>query len=139
VTSNGNKNHGEEYTVGRITWGMILVLVITLLVIIGAVWWLFGLKEGLMALGLGILGFFGIGKCKDDGTKQRLEEAKKVTDEKFEAVRDKVEEIREQQVKNDREVEQRVEDTKAKADAMSDDDLIALGNDMLRRNRDSGG
>lgn len=89
-----------------------------------------GYKDMIMSVITGIFGFLS----GDDSSNKikRLEIAKKNTDDQFAATGRLIEEIQTQQTIHDEEVRQNVENAKAECDEMDTDELVDIGNSMLR-------
>ena len=106
-----------------------ILTVILLLMILGIAALLFGYKEGFASILGGLLGWI---KGSDSESKAKLESAKNNSDMQFYKTLNYIEKMREQQTINDTEVAADVACAKAFCDELDIEELIDIGNSMLR-------
>jgi hypothetical protein len=100
-----------------------ITAIIILLIILGGVALICGYKEGVMSI---LTGVFGWLRGDDVNNKKRLADAHYAHVESMAAG------MREQRALHDEEVAQSVENAKAECDEMDADELVDIGNAMLR-------
>jgi hypothetical protein len=114
-------------------WGWVtdnpITFVVLLLALLAAVTLMCGYREGFTAILGGLLGWI---KGDDKENKRRLEEAMKTADAHAEQVNMLIDQIRGQQLRQDTEVLESAESAKAECDEMDIDELIDVGNAILR-------
>jgi hypothetical protein len=103
--------------------------IVILITLMGVVALIVGYKEGVMAIIGGLLNWIRGG---DSESKQKYEESKRDSDMQFAYLNNIVNRAKEQQITHDKEIEYNVQSAKAECDAMDIDELVDLGNSMLR-------
>ena len=106
-----------------------VTFVVILLTLIGGVALVVGYREGFMAILGGLLPWI---KSGDAENKQRLEESRRNTDLQFAKVYELANGMKEQQAQHDQEVMADAESAKAECEGLDVDELIDIGNAMLR-------
>ena len=114
-------------------WGWIaenpITFIVILLTALAAITLLVGYKEGFTAILGGLIGWI---KGNDQENKHKLEEAKKNSDAHFSQVQTLIKEIKDSHTVHDTEVLESAESAKAECDEMDIDELIDVGNSVLR-------
>lgn len=106
-----------------------MTFVILLLIILGAVLMICGYKEGVMSI---ITGIFGWTKGNDSENKQKLHEAKQLSQANMNKVNTTINDIKMEQINHDEEIQDEIACAKAIAEEYDIDELVDIGNAMLK-------
>ena len=124
-------------------WGWIsdnpIAAIMVLITILGVVALLVGYREGFMAIMTGLFGKLQGDDASNKLRKKELEVSRTTTDHQFAELNNMIESSKVIQEEHDKEVKKDVETAKAFCDDMDVDELVDIGNSMLRDHGAFGG